>query len=237
VPTDLLIAFSAGAVSFFAPCVVPLLPAYVSYVGGAALPEIRANPAAFQRRVVNGSLLYILGFGVVFVARGVGAGLLGSGLRAQAGLLQRIGGVLVLLMGLALLGALPARLAQRTFSLAPEAAAGRLRATPFLLGVVFGTAWTPCVGPVLASILVLAANSHMALAGALLLAAYTLGLGLPFAVASLAVASFPGAMRPLARFSETVSRVSGVLLIVLGLLLLLGLYTALSGYLAAPFSG
>jgi cytochrome c-type biogenesis protein len=235
--TDLAIAFGAGSVSFFAPCVVPLLPAYVSYLGGAALPEIRSNPSAFQKRIVQGSLLYILGFGLVFVALGVLAGVLGSGLRAQEGVLQRVGGLLVIAMGLALSGALPARLTQRSFNLFRQPDPGaRLGATPFLLGVVFGTAWTPCVGPVLASILVLAADSRRAGTGAALLGAYTLGLGLPFALASLTVASFPGVLRPLARFSHGVSRVAGALLILLGVLLVLGLYTTLTGYLAMPFA-
>jgi cytochrome c-type biogenesis protein len=232
---NLVVALAAGMVSFFAPCVVPLLPAYVGYLGGSALPEIQANPAAFQRRILSGSAQYILGFGLVFVALGVGAGLLGSGLRAQEGWFQRVGGVLVIVMGLALSGFLPARISQRSFNLFQPQAGARPGA-PLLLGVVFGTAWTPCVGPVLASILVLAADSHQAGAGAALLTAYTIGLGLPFAFASLAVASFPAMLRPLARFSETVSRVAGILLIALGLLLVLGLYTTLAGYLAAPFT-
>jgi len=235
--TSLFIAFAAGTVSFFAPCVVPLLPAYVSYLGGAALAEMRANPAAFQRRLVSGSALYILGFGLVFVALGVAAGLLGSGLRAQEGWLQRVGGVLVIAMGLALSGLLPARFSQRSFNLLQAPSSGRrMGATPLLLGVVFGTAWTPCVGPVLATILVLAADTRHAADGALLLAAYTIGLGLPFALASLSIASFPSVVRPLARFSELVSRTAGALLIVLGILLVLGLYTSLAGYLAAPFT-
>jgi cytochrome c-type biogenesis protein len=250
--TDVVIAFAAGTVSFFAPCVVPLLPAYVSYLGGSALPELSREGAApevgreaqsrFQRRVLGGSLQYVLGFGLVFVLLGVGAGLLGTGLRAHEGVLQRAGGVLVIAMGLALSGLLPASIAQRSFAPLRAGAGGApgrrgLTASPILLGVVFGTAWTPCVGPVLASILVLAADSHRAGTGAVLLSAYTAGLGVPFALAGLTIASFPGALRPLARFSEAVSRVAGVLLIVLGVLLVLGLYTALAGYLAVPFSG
>ena len=235
--SDLLVAFSAGAVSFFAPCVVPLLPAYVSYLGGAALPEIRRNPPLYRRRMVRGGLLFVIGFGVVFIALGVAAGFAGGAVVSQQKVLvQRVGGVLVILMGLALLGLLPARFGERGFSL-PVAANSRTGGSaPVLLGVVFGTAWTPCVGPVLAVILTLAAERGMAFRGGLLLGAYTVGLGLPFVLCSMAAASIPAVMRPLARFSSILSRVAGGLLVLLGLLLVLGIYQSLAGYLAQPFT-
>jgi cytochrome c-type biogenesis protein len=250
---DLAVAFSAGAISFFAPCVVPLLPAYVSYLGGAALPEIRGDPVAFQRRMVRGGLLFVVGFGVVFVVLGVAAGLVGGAVVArQKDLVQRVGGVVVVVMGLALLGALPASIADRGFSLLGaggdvavgggprgrerRTGPGRLLPAPVLLGIVFGTAWTPCVGPVLAGILTLAAVHGQALRGGLLLSAYTVGLGLPFIVCSLLVASFPLALKPLARFSIVISKAAGALLVLLGLLLLSGLYQSLAGYLAQPFT-
>ena len=243
---DLLLAFSAGAVSFFAPCVVPLLPAYVSYLGGAGLPEIQRDSAAFQSRILRGGALYVLGFGLIFILLGVGAGVVGHNVLAGRALLQRLGGVLVVLMGLALLGWLPARLGQRTFALlgsrteqvrAAALDSGRRGVLgPFLLGLVFGTAWTPCVGPVLGSILVLASTRQQALEGGLLLASYTVGLGLPFILFSLLVAGFPGLVRPLSRFASTLSRAAGALMIILGLLLISGVYQSLAGYLAQPFT-
>lgn len=235
--TDFVLAFAAGALSFFAPCVVPLLPAYVSYLTGAALTEIRSDPAAYQARVVKGGLLYVVGFGLVFVGFGVAAGIAGQGLKTDALLLQRIGGAVVIVMGLALAELLPGRITQRTFNpiSLPQPGKSGGAAAPLVLGIVFGTAWTPCVGPVLASILVLAANTHQALLGGSLLTAYTLGLGLPFVVASLLLASFPSTMRPLQRGAAITSRVAGLLLIGLGVLLILGLYTQVAGYLVAPF--
>jgi cytochrome c-type biogenesis protein len=243
---DLLLAFSAGALSFFAPCVVPLLPAYVSYMGGAGLPAIQRDASAFQSRIVRGGALYVLGFGLIFVLLGVGAGVLGHNVLAGREFLQRLGGGLVVLMGLALLGWLPAGLADRGFNLL-GAQAQRLRGAagtserhrtlgPFLLGLVFGAAWTPCVGPVLGSILVLASTRRQALEGALLLTFYTLGLGLPFILCSLLVASFPGIARPLGRFARVLSRAAGALLVLLGLLLISGAYQSIAGYLAQPFT-
>lgn len=236
-PTDFALAFAAGALSFFAPCVVPLLPAYVSYLTGSALTEVRSDPAAFQVRLVKGGLLYVVGFGSIFVSLGVVAGFAGQGLKADAVVLQRVGGAVVIVMGLALAELLPARITQRTFNPIALGQPGKSggAAAPLVLGVVFGTAWTPCVGPVLASILVLAANTHHALLGGTLLTAYTLGLGLPFLVASLLLASFPSAMRPLQRAAAITSRLAGLLLIGLGVLLILGLYTQVAGYLVAPF--
>lgn len=233
--STLVLAFAAGALSFFAPCVVPLLPAYVGYLAGAALSEVRADPGAFQARIVRGALLYVLGFGLVFVLLGVAAGFVGQGLRAQEGWVQRVGGVLVIVMGLALAGLVPAAISQRTFNPLRLSILGRSPGwTAFVLGLVFGTAWTPCVGPVLASILVLAADTHRALEGGVLLAAYTVGLGLPFLLAALLVAGFPAITRPLLRGSAVISRVAGVLLIGLGVLLVLGVYSQLAGYLALP---
>lgn len=241
-----MLAFSAGVVSFFAPCVVPLLPAYVSYLGGAGLPEIQRDSAAFQSRIVRGGVLYVLGFGLIFVLLGVGAGFAGHSVLAGRALLQRVGGVLVVLMGLALLGWLPAGLGERSFTLlgartdqvrASALSSDRRRSLgPFLLGLVFGTAWTPCVGPVLGSILVLAGARQQALEGGLLLASYTLGLGLPFVLCTLLVASFPGVVTRVSRYASSLSRASGALMVILGLLLISGVYQSVAGYLAQPFT-
>ncbi|MHB8573411.1 MAG: cytochrome c biogenesis CcdA family protein [Candidatus Dormibacteria bacterium] len=237
-PGEVGIAFSAGALSFFAPCVVPLLPAYVSAIVGVTPAEMRRSPGQYSGRLIRGGLLYVIGFASVFVALGLLAGVAGSALKQQEALAQRIGGVLVILMGLALAGLLPAGLSERSVQLLPGRGSTGSRGTlfPLVLGVVFGTAWTPCVGPVLAGVLVLAASSGHALTGGILLAGYALGLGIPFIFVSLLLASFPVAMRPLARAGAWAGRVAGALMIVLGILLVLGLYSTLAGYLAAPFT-
>jgi cytochrome c-type biogenesis protein len=233
---ELGVAFAAGAVSFFAPCVVPLLPAYVATIAGVSPTKMRTNPGAYTGRLIWGGLLFVVGFGAVFVGLGLAAGLFGSALRQHEAIAQRIGGVIVILMGAALAGFLPASVSERGGQLLPQnMAQGRAaNAVPLLLGLVFGTAWTPCVGPVLAGILVLAAGTGHALSGGLLLSAYAIGLGLPFIFMSLVLASFPIAMRPFARAGAWLGRGAGILLIVLGALLVLGIYPAIAGYLAAP---
>jgi len=235
---QLLVAFGAGALSFFAPCVVPLVPAYVASIAGATPAQMRDEPGQYTGRLVRGGLLYVLGFAVVFVALGLLAGVAGSAIRQQEAIAQRIGGIVVIVLGAALAGLLPTALSERGGGLLPQSLLSRQHggAFPFVLGLVFGTAWTPCVGPVLAGVLLLAATSGHALTGGVLLAAYAVGLGLPFMFVSLLLASFPVAMRPLARAGAWAGRVAGALMIALGILLLLGIYSTLAGYLAAPFA-
>jgi cytochrome c-type biogenesis protein len=211
----------------------------VAAIVGASPAELRASPAEYSGRLIRGSVLYVMGFGAVFVALGLLAGVVGSAIREQEAIAQRVGGVVVIVLGAALAGLLPPGVSERGARLLPDSAlAGRRGGVvfPLLLGVVFGTAWTPCVGPVLAGVLVLAASSGHALTGGLLLLAYAAGLGLPFIFVSLLLASFPVAMQPLARAGAWAGRIAGGILIVLGVLLVLGLYSTLAGYLAAPFA-
>lgn len=236
---ELSLAFAAGALSFFAPCVVPLIPAYVGAIVGASPADIRAAPDAHAVRLVRGAALYVVGFGAVFVTLGLLAGIAGSAIRQQEAVFERIGGVVVIVLGLALAGLLPARLTERGGRLLPDSIlAGRRGGAlfPLFLGIVFGTAWTPCVGPVLAGVLVLAASSGQAFSGGILLAAYAAGIGLPFIFVTLLLASFPVAMRPLARAGAWAGRAAGAIMIVLGVLLVLGVYQNIAGYLAAPFA-
>src|SRR5215213_10242064 len=214
---DLVVLFGAGVASFLAPCVVPLLPAYLGIVAGEAAPTDGGASAPS----VRATAIFVLGFAVVFAVLGAAAGLVGGSLDGVQSAVQRIGGVLVIVMGLALLGVVRGPLAteHRLLQAVPRVA-GPLR--PFVVGIVFGAAWTPCVGPLLGAALTIAAASGEAFRGTLLLVAYALGIGVPFILASLGLASSATARKRLQRIGPVVQRVGGALLVVLGALLVTG---------------
>lgn len=225
---DLVVLFGAGVASFLAPCVVPLLPAYLGMVAGESAPTAGGEGGPGS---VHATALFVLGFAVVFAVLGAAAGLVGGSLEGVQSAVQRVGGVLVIVMGLALLGVVRGPLARehRLLRAVPRVAAP-LR--PFVVGVVFGAAWTPCVGPLLGAALTIAAGSGQAFRGALLLVAYALGIGVPFMLASLGLASSAAARDRLRRIGPVIQRVGGGLLLALGVLLVTGAYHHLTSYLA-----
>ncbi|HEX3540945.1 MAG TPA: cytochrome c biogenesis protein CcdA [Acidimicrobiales bacterium] len=211
--------------SFLAPCLVPLLPAYLGIITGESAAHADA------RQAVPATAVFVLGFATVFAGLGAAAGLLGSSLHHLQQVVQRVGGVIVIVMGLALLGVVRGPLLREARLLrAVPKVAGPLR--PYVIGVAFGAAWSPCVGPLLAAALTVAADSGQAGRGALLLLAYALGIGLPFLVASLGLASWPGLSGALRRAGRRIERVAGVLLVILGVLLATDTYRHLTSYLA-----
>ncbi|MCE7080299.1 cytochrome c biogenesis CcdA family protein [Streptomyces sp. ST2-7A] len=212
------VAILGGLVSFFSPCVLPLVPGYLSYVtgvGGADLGEARRG------RMLLGSVLFVLGFSAVFISTGALFGGVGNVLQEHRETLTRIFGVLTILLGLVFMG-LVSRLGQREFRFHTRPTAG-LAGAP-MLGVVFGIGWTPCIGPTLASVNFLAFNEATAGRGALLTAAYCLGMGLPFILAALAFRRTLGAFSVVKRHYAWVMRIGGVMMIVTGLLLVTGLW-------------
>ena len=223
--TEAVALFGAGVASFLAPCLVPLLPAYLGLIAGESV-EAR-DPG----RAVPATLLFVLGFALVFAGLGATAGFLGSALTEVQNGVQRVGGVVVAVMGLALLGIVRGPLARerRLISRLPRAT-GPLR--PVVIGVAFGAAWSPCVGPLLGAALTVAARSGEAGRGAVLLFAYALGIGVPFVLASLGLASSPRLADGLRRIGPRIERVAGGLLVVLGVLLATGAYRHLTSYLA-----
>ena len=214
------IALLAGLVSFFSPCVLPLLPAYLGIVSGSANTK---------SRMVVGSLLFVAGFSSVFVALGAGFGGLGSVFSGEVkNWLQRGSGVLVLLLGIVLIGGFD--FAQRTSRLNIKPSAGLVGAP--LLGIVFGLGWTPCIGPTLGAVLNLAFDTGSVGRGAFLAAVYSIGLGLPFV---LAAAGFSWATKSIGFVKKNIRAFNvtgGVLLIVLGLLLLTGLWQFVIDYIS-----
>ncbi len=222
---QLIALFGAGVASFLAPCIVPLLPAYLGIIAGEAADA--HDPA----RAVPATFIFVLGFAVVFAGLGATAGLLGSSLHDVQTTVQRVGGVIVVIMGLALLGVLRGRLFQER-RLVHRLPTMTGPARPFIVGVAFGAAWSPCVGPLLAAALTVAARDGQVGRGALLLVAYAFGIGVPFILAALGLASFPSLADRLRRVGTIIERVAGVLLVVLGILLATGTYGHLTSYLA-----
>jgi cytochrome c-type biogenesis protein len=226
---SLMVAASAGLLSFLSPCVLPLVPSYLAFVAGASLSDLRRPGRAARRGLVLNALGFIVGFSLVFVAMGAAVTVVGGWLLSYRGLVQRVGGILIFLFGLYLIGILriPFLMRQAHFPLSSRPA-GVLGSV--VVGVAFGAGWTPCVGPVLGSILTFAATGQTVSDGTLLLAAYAAGLGVPFLLSALAVERFLvffGRFRP---FLPVVDRVAGLLLVGVGLLLALNYMTILNAY-------
>jgi cytochrome c-type biogenesis protein len=220
------VAFAAGLLSFLSPCVLPLVPSYIGFLTGMTLPEM----AARRRLALVHALLFVAGFSLVFILLGASATALGRALNVYQIWLQRVGGVLIIGFGLLCLGVfkLDVLSLERRVHLErkPVGYLGSL-----LVGMAFAAGWTPCIGPVLGGILGLAATSADLSRGMLLLAVYSAGLAVPFLIAAVAVESFFGWFQRFRRFLPWVMRVSGVLLVFVGILLVTGEFTRLAGWL------
>lgn len=230
---SLWLAFVAGLVSFLSPCVLPLVPSYLTFVTGMTLDELAAQGqvGTVRRRAALHAALFVLGFALLFIVLGATATAIGTTLRRALPLVQQVGGVVIALFGLYLLGVLrlPALMRERRVQLASRPA-GYLGSV--LVGVAFGAGWTPCVGPVLASILLYAGMEATVLKGMLLLGVYALGLGVPFFVAAMALNWYLAGARRLTRWLRPVELLAGALLVVAGLLLFTGRFAALSNFFA-----
>ena len=209
------VALIAGLVSFFSPCVVPLLPGYLSYATGLSGADLAD---AKRGRMLLGSLLFVLGFAAVFVAFGIVAGEIGQRLYDHQRQVTLVLGVITIILGLAFAGLIPGL--QRDWRIHKVPAIG-LAAAP-LLGVVFGLGWTPCVGPTLGAITTLSMNEATPGRGALLSGVYALGLGLPFILAAVAYRRMLGAVAVIRRHQQWVTRIGGLMLVLVGVLLVTG---------------
>ncbi|MGP9694002.1 cytochrome c biogenesis CcdA family protein [Brachybacterium sp. AOP25-B2-12] len=225
------VAAAAGIVAFVSPCVLPVVPGYLGYVSGLAGQDSQEERRA--RRMLWGSLLFVGGFTVVFMVLGGFIGALGFVLQEHLVWVNRIAGVIVIVMGLLFLGAFPALSGTRAIAKRPDAG---LWGAP-LLGMVFGLSWTPCIGPTYAAVLALSLDGASPVRGGLLALAYSLGLGIPFVLFALGFQRALGASRFLARHRRVIGVISGALLIAIGVLLLTGQWSAWMGQLQGAIGG
>lgn len=235
---SLYLAFAAGVLSFLSPCVLPLVPSYVAFITGLSFEELtHDHPQRKLRWIILGhSLLFILGFSVLFTSLGASATFLGQFLAAHRDTIRMAGGILVIVFGLFISGAF-------SFGFLQQEKKFHFRAKPlgflgsFLVGVTFAAGWTPCVGPILSSILLYASTAEDMRSGILLLLFYSLGLGLPFFACSLALNTFLTAFQKTRKYIGVFTKVGGLLLILVGVLLLTNsfplLHEALSRWLPA----
>ncbi len=226
-----LAAFAAGILSFLSPCVLPLVPGYVSLISGTSVDELAAPAQRLTRRVMLSSAMFIVGFSVVFIALGAVATSIGQLTRQYYSLLTRIAGAVIIVFGLHLTGIwkIKALYADKRLH---EVKGGSSAAGAFVIGFAFAFGWTPCIGPILAAILALAAAEETVLKGVVLLAIYSAGLAVPFLLTSLGVDRFLAFYGRFRRHLHVVEVVSGVLLIAIGVLILTRHFTILSGYLS-----
>ena len=218
--------------SFLSPCVLPLVPSYLSFVTGMSLEDLQKG--VDRKATFMHSLLFVLGFSIVFITLGASASFLGAFLYNYEVWIARVGGVVIIILGLHLTGVfkIAPLMRERRIHLSDKPA-GYLGTVG--VGAAFGAGWTPCIGPVLGAILTLAGTQETVWAGVSLLSVYSLGLAIPFLISALALDWFLGVFSRFRRFLPMVEKVSGVMLIILGLLLMTGAFTILSNYLL-PFT-
>lgn len=228
---SLFAALGAGFITFLSPCVLPLIPGYIAFMTGMTTAELTAEDRKVSAILVP-SLLFVLGFSIVFVALGASASVVGSFLSQYSSVLEKVAGVIIMLLGFFMLGIIkvPWLYGEARFEMQKAKRFGSFAA--LLMGMAFAFGWSPCVGPVLGSILMVAANSAEVGRGALLLAIYSLGLGVPFVLVALLLGRVKPVLNWLNRHALIINRVAGGILMVLGLLILTGWIGPVVGWLS-----
>lgn len=234
---SVLIAFAAGFLSFISPCVLPLVPSYITYITGVSFRDLTEQESRKKVKwtTLIHSCLFILGFSTVFILMGASASYLGQVLSKYQTWIMKIGGILIILLGIHfILQIFPFLQIEKRFEMKRKPL-GYLGS--FLVGIVFAAGWTPCIGPILSTILIYASTSQQMTTGIVLLASYSLGLGIPFLLASLAFNLFLSTFEKIRRYMKVIIFVSGFFLIGVGILLLTGTFRVVTDYfnfLASP---
>lgn len=229
-------AFFFGLLSFISPCVLPIVPGYLSFISGVSFEELKNsdNRSRVRRTIVINSLFFILGFSVIFVALGASATVVGRFLHDQIDLISKIAGVVIIIFGLHMIGIfkIPFLNYEKRFHTQGKKL-GLLGS--FLVGLAFAFGWTPCIGPILATILAIASQQDTVGSGILLLSAYSAGLGIPFLLAGLSLTAFYSVFAKLKMHLHRIEIVSGILLVVVGVLIMTNYLTIISAYLSEWF--
>lgn len=225
------LAFAAGVLSFLSPCVLPLVPSYVSFITGMSFEELTsaADKARVRRLTITNSIAFILGFSVVFIALGASTSYVGQLFRQYQDEIRIVGGILVIIFGLFIMGLfrMDFLMREKKFRLGGRPS-GYLGA--FTVGLVFSAGWTPCIGPILGSILLYATSQGSTTLGLKLLSIYSLGLALPFLLSALAINTFLSYSKTIQKFMKPIMFLSGLVLIAFGVLLLMDKVSQLSTY-------
>src|SRR5690349_10173360 len=235
-PVLVVTALGAGMVSFASPCVLPLVPAYLGFITGRSAEDLRSTNARARAQIITQGLAFVLGLALVFALLGASASVLGHALLENQQILWRVGGVLVVIFGLQMLGVLKIPLLFRTaraIDLKPNTQGNHIGA--FVMGFAFGAGWTPCVGPFLSGLLLLASQQDTVGEGVVLLLLYALGLGIPFLLAGIAVERSLGVMRNLRPHMLAIERVGGTVVIAMGVLLFTEQLTRITALLTKVF--
>jgi cytochrome c-type biogenesis protein len=224
-------AFIAGLLSFLSPCVLPLIPAYLSFMTGLTTAELAGSDRSTARVMVP-AVLFVAGFSIVFIGLGASASVLGEFLSQYRSIVEKVGGIVVIAFGLLMMGVVkvPWLYGEARADMGASRRFGRGAA--LVMGMAFAAGWTPCVGPILGSILALAASSGDVARGVLLLSAYSLGLGVPFLLVAVLFDRSAPLLRWLNRHSLVINRVAGLMLVAVGLLILTGRLGALATWLS-----
>jgi cytochrome c-type biogenesis protein len=224
-----LAAFLAGVISFLSPCVLPLVPGYVSLISGVGIEELKGSESRVDRTVMLSSLAFVVGFSIVFIALGAIATTIGALTRQYFWLLSQIAGIIIILFGLHLTGLVKIKALYADKRMHNAGSSGPAGA--FVVGFAFAFGWTPCIGPILATVLALAASQENVGKGIGLLAVYSLGLAVPFILTSLGIDRFLHFYTRFRRHLRTVEVMSGILLIAVGTLVFLNKFTVINGWL------
>ncbi len=223
---SLVVAFLAGLLSFLSPCILPLVPAYLSYITGNAIADL--STGELKRALMFKALGFVFGFSIVFIIMGASASKLGQVFTDYQDLLQKIGGVLIIIMGIHLSGIFKIKWLYRERRLVKISEKNRGLGSVFV-GMAFATGWTPCIGPVLAAILVYAGSLETISSGIFLLTFYSLGMAIPFLITALAIGKFTLYFGKFSKYLKLVSLLSGMLLIITGILIFTNKLAFLAG--------